>query len=97
MDALGKSAQRRCHPDALSLSPQIGPSTGNVSANSPRPASHPCVSTLPPEGPSVEVREEPGSSTSWGCGAGRPGSPRPGPGASGKCEESGLAEQRSPR
>lgn len=42
-----------------SLSPQIGPSTGSVSANSPHPAFHPCVSTLPLEGPSLEVREEP--------------------------------------
>lgn len=42
-----------------SLFPQIGPSTGSVSANFPHPAFHPCVSTLPQEGPSLEVREEP--------------------------------------
>lgn len=42
-----------------SLFPQIGPSTGSVSANFPHPAFHPCVSTLPLEGPSLEVREEP--------------------------------------
>lgn len=41
-----------------SLSPQIGPSTGSASANFPHPAFHPCVSALPLEGPSLEVREE---------------------------------------
>ena len=33
--------------------------------SSPRPVSRPCVSTPPLEGPSLEVREEPVSSTSW--------------------------------
>lgn len=62
-----------------SLFPQIGPSTGSVSANFPHPAFHPCVSTLPLEGPSLEVREEPlppASAWSRVCGeVGGSGSP----------------------
>lgn len=50
---------RECATLMPSLFPQIGPSTGSVSANFPHPAFHPCVSTLPLEGPSLEVREEP--------------------------------------
>lgn len=52
-----------------SLFPQIGPSTGSVSANFPHPAFHPCVSTLPLEGPSLEVREEPCLQHQLGAGS----------------------------
>ncbi|MXQ95545.1 hypothetical protein E5288_WYG015680 [Bos mutus] len=41
---------------AWTHSEKIGPNTGSVSANFPHPVFHPCVSTLPLEGPSLELR-----------------------------------------
>lgn len=40
---------------AWTHSEKIGPSTGNVNASFPHPVFHPCVSTLPLEGPSLEL------------------------------------------